>query len=162
ALVSATDIAAPIGNGALGVVHVGMDERTINDHVAALRRSLVGWSAVVTVLFSILGGIVVYVTVAKPVRLLTRVTTRIVAEGDLPQAIEFKSGDELGQLAAAFRDLVERLRSIPRQLSGLVDGVADVSQSVVRASATVSSGVGGVRTRVDETTDAIQRMLASL
>lgn len=55
-------------------------------------------------------------SVVKPLNALAAATARIVEHGDLAQEIELRSGDELGELARCFRDLVEKLRQIPLSL----------------------------------------------
>jgi len=49
----------------------------------------------------------------RPVAQLSAVVDRIVREGDLTQTIEIASDDEMGDLAAGFRAMVEKLREIP-------------------------------------------------
>src|SRR5262249_7193266 len=52
----------------------------------------------------------------RPITTLNSVVYRIVREGDLTQKIEVESADEIGQLAATFAKMVERLREIPANL----------------------------------------------
>lgn len=63
----------------------------------------------------------------RPAILLTEITARIVRDGDLTQRIDITSQDEIGQLAASFREMVEKLRAIPTTLKG---SVVDLSSSV--------------------------------
>jgi methyl-accepting chemotaxis protein len=57
----------------------------------------------------------------QPVRTLTKVTSEIVAKGDLTQSIEVTSNDEIGQLALAFAQMVEKLREIPKGLQATTE-----------------------------------------
>ncbi|HYV43853.1 MAG TPA: methyl-accepting chemotaxis protein [Myxococcaceae bacterium] len=114
---SATDIAAPISGGALGVVHVGMDRGLIDAQVGTLRARML-WLGLGAALVGIAAALfLVLVVVVRPVRELTRVTSDIVSKGDLTQTIQITSSDEIGQLAATFTKMVEKLRQIPLALS---------------------------------------------
>lgn len=78
-----------------------------------------------------------------PLRELTRVAREISQEGDLTLSVPVRSGDEVGQLAGAFREMVERLRTIHRELrdSGgtLATSAANMRRSAVQQQETVSS-----------------------
>ncbi|HEY8212224.1 MAG TPA: methyl-accepting chemotaxis protein [Myxococcaceae bacterium] len=110
------DIAAPISGGALGVVHVGMDRGAIDAQVRGLQGSMLwlGTGAALAGITAVL--FLVLVVVVRPIRELTRVTSDIVSKGDLTQTIQVSSQDEIGQLAATFTLMVEKLRQIPRAL----------------------------------------------
>jgi len=70
-----------------------------------------------------------------PLAVLTRVATRIATQGDLTQKVELESDDELGQLARSFRDMVERLREVPRTIEASVVGVSGAARAVGEATA---------------------------
>jgi methyl-accepting chemotaxis protein len=110
--INAIDVAAPIAHGVLGVVHVGMDWSSIERPVAALRRSMLLWSAAVATVAIVAGFALAAAMVVRPIRSLTRVTTEIAEHGDLTQRIEIGSKDEIGQLAASFSRMVGRLSAI--------------------------------------------------
>ena len=58
-----------------------------------------------------------------PLKVLTSATARIVETGDLKQSVDLRRDDEIGELAASFSQLVEKLRRIPSSLgdaSGLL------------------------------------------
>src|SRR5262245_18149463 len=52
----------------------------------------------------------------RPINTLNSVIYRIVRERDLTQKIDIESNDEIGELAATFARMVERLREIPASL----------------------------------------------
>jgi methyl-accepting chemotaxis protein len=82
-------------------------------------------------------------SLVHPLRALTRVAREISQEGDLTLSVPVYSGDEVGQLAGAFREMVERLRTIHRELhdSGgtLAISAANMRRSAVQQQETVSS-----------------------
>src|SRR6266550_3311863 len=110
--INAIDVAAPIALGTLGVVHVGMDWGSIERTVEGLRRSMLLWSAGIAALAIVAGFVLAAAMVVRPIRNLTRVTTKIAEDGDLTQRIEIRSTDEIGQLAASCSRMVGRLSAI--------------------------------------------------
>ncbi|MFL5343892.1 MAG: methyl-accepting chemotaxis protein [Hyalangium sp.] len=55
-------------------------------------------------------------SLVHPLRALTGVAREISQHGDLTLPVPVRSGDEVGQLADAFREMVERLRTIHHEL----------------------------------------------
>ncbi len=109
-LVDATDIAAPIGDGSLGVVHVGMNRADIADVIAAERSALYGRSGVVALLGVLLGAAVVIFVVARPIQRLSRAARR-AASGDFSAVDLGPSGnDEIGALTNTFRDMLGQIK----------------------------------------------------
>jgi two-component system, sensor histidine kinase len=108
--VEATDIGAPIGDGSLGVVHVGMNRKDIADVVNLARRRLLIRGALVTAAGAALGVLVVLLVVARPLQRLTRVARR-AATGDLaPGELEAGRSDEIGVLSDGFREMLQQVR----------------------------------------------------
>jgi methyl-accepting chemotaxis protein len=75
--------------------------------------------------------------VVRPIGVLTRVTRDIVDRGDLTQTIGVKSRDEIGELAATFTSMVDKLRTIP---TGLRESSELLSTSVTELSLTSEEG----------------------
>jgi methyl-accepting chemotaxis protein len=118
---SAIDVAAPIAGGALGTVHVGMDQALIQESVDSLREQVMLSGGVVALVGIAIGLLVTLMWVVRPIGELTRVTADIVRKGDLTQEIRISSRDEIGQLANTFSLMVEKLRAIPRNLGESAD-----------------------------------------
>jgi methyl-accepting chemotaxis protein len=82
-------------------------------------------------------------SLVHPLRALTGVAREISETGDLTLSVPVRSGDEVGQLAGAFREMVERLRTIHNELraSGgtLATSAANVRRSAEQQQETVSS-----------------------
>lgn len=68
-----------------------------------------------------------------PIALLTAATSRIVETGNLHQALDLSSGDEIGQLAASFTQLMEKLGRMLAELRARDRALAD-SNAQLRAS----------------------------
>jgi methyl-accepting chemotaxis protein len=142
------DIVAPVSGGALGLVHVGMDRMEIARQVGQLRSSMLGWALVVCLAGIALGLAVTITTVVRPIRALTRVTAEIVRTGNLSQAIPTFGGDEVGQLAESFGDMVQQLKQIHGNLQSSV--------------AQLSSSVTNLRNSSDEQNAMVSRQAAAL
>jgi HAMP domain-containing protein len=107
----AIDVAAPIANGTLGMVHVGMDQNEIDQQVRSLIRNTVLWG-VIGALFGTLFGVFFIIPVANRIRRMTDVALRIAA-GDLSQQeVGSGSGDEVGRMAEAFNTMLRSLRDL--------------------------------------------------
>ena len=107
------DVAAPVAAGALGVVHVGMDANVIASQKTDLWSKMLGLGGGVAVICVLACFGLMHLLVIRPVRELTRITSRIVADGDLTQDIAVRPGDEIGDLGLAFASMVDRLRDDP-------------------------------------------------
>ena len=68
-----------------------------------------------------------------PLALLTAATSRIVETGNLSQTLDLSSGDEIGQLATSFTQLIEKLGSMLAELRTRDRALAD-SNAQLRAS----------------------------
>jgi methyl-accepting chemotaxis protein len=84
----------------------------------------------------------------EPVRELTRVTSEIVLKGDLTQTIQVKSSDEIGLLASAFAQMVEKLRDIPKRLQ-------ETTQMLL-------SSVGALGKSTDDQSQMVSRQAAAV
>ncbi len=121
------DISVPIQSGALGTVHIGMYEAVIQKNVHGVLMRMFPF-----VLFILAVGIGAAVTFAAaithPIALLTMGVKRFSA-GELDEPIEITAQDEIGQLAAAFNDMTEKLRSttVSREyMEKLIDNMNDI------------------------------------
>ncbi|MEE9323083.1 MAG: ATP-binding protein [Candidatus Aenigmarchaeota archaeon] len=72
---------------------------------------------IVVVIFTILIGIFISRSITKPIIRL-RDAAKEIGEGKLGTKIEVKSGDEVGDLASAFRQMTEHLEASKKQLEG--------------------------------------------
>lgn len=125
--------------------------------------------------------------ITKPVALVLKSARAISREGDLNQEIDIHSGDEIGQLADSFRELIDSLQTLASNVEEVAKGSVDIdfqirsqhdvlSQSLTRmrdalrakAEAANSIAEGDLNTKVDVSSNvdtlgqAMQTMVKNL
>lgn len=109
------EVEAPLMQGALGSIHLGLRRSYVNGVIgAATGRAMLTLALVLAL--GVLALAAVVNQLVRPVRELSEVTRRIVEDGDLTQVVESRSKDEIGVLAGHFAQMVQRLRQIPLEL----------------------------------------------
>jgi methyl-accepting chemotaxis protein len=92
-----------------------------------------------------------------PIRDLTRVAGEIV-RGDLTQTVRVRSTDEIGQLAGAFGQMLEKLREIPLRLQESTQLLTASVDSLSRSTSAQSDTVARQATAVQETQVTVQEI----
>jgi methyl-accepting chemotaxis protein len=132
------DVPAPVITGA--VVHVGLDPAAGNAMVLQAQKLLVAITLAALVLAA-LGSLVVVARFVAPLRNLTHAAKRIV-DGDLTQTVEVDANDEVGELAEAFQQMVEKMKEVLRALQESVQLLSnaggELSQSTTDQSQTIT------------------------
>ena len=132
------DVPAPVITGA--IVHVGLDPAAGNAMVLQAQKLLVAITFAALVVAAFLSLVVVARFVA-PLRTLTHAARRIV-DGDLTQQIEVTANDEVGEVAAAFMQMVEKMKEVLRALQEsvqlLTNAGGELSQSTTDQSQTIT------------------------
>ena len=116
------DVPAPVMTGAL--VHVGLDPGHIAARLREAQMRLFGVTALAMVLAIGIAYLMVR-QIISPLRRLTHLTSRIL-DGDLTQRVDVTSSDEIGELAAAFGAMVEKLKQV---VGALQDSVRLLKQA---------------------------------
>ena len=130
------------------VVHVGLDPAEGRRAVVKAQNLL----AAFTLAALLLAALVSYWMVGRfvrPLRTLTDAASRIV-EGDLTQPVEVTSNDELGELAAAFGQMVNSLKEVLRTLKEAVQHLADAGSELEQSTSAQSQTVTMQATALQE------------
>jgi signal transduction histidine kinase len=106
------DSSAPILNGDIGVVRVGVSGRGSEYAITRLIKALVFTTLGVIVLGISFSGLLTWV-ITRPVMTLLN-ATRILTEGDFSVRAPENSGDEIGQLTSAFNQMAAELEMAER------------------------------------------------
>ncbi len=98
---------------------------------------------------------------AGPLISLVQVLGR-VAGGDLTVSVEAKSKDEVGQVAAAVRQMVEKLREILSHVGAAAAQVATASQQLSAATEQLSSGAQEQASSLEETAASLEEITGTV
>jgi methyl-accepting chemotaxis protein len=115
----------------------------------------------IAVFASLLLGISISRSITKPLEVAVDVSNRL-AEGDLTARIEVKSQDEVGQLLAAMRNMVEKLTRIISEVRAGANSVSSAGAQVSSTSQGLSQGTSEQAASVEETTSSLEQMSASI
>ena len=99
--------------------------------------------------------------ISRPVEYLAGEARRI-AEGDLTVQLQVSSRDETGDLAVAFSDMIERLKSI---VKGIVEAAQLIKQNaneVASASQQVASGASEQASSAEEISSSMEELSANI
>lgn len=123
------------------------------------------------ILMFTLGGIAIALAVVIAL-FLTRSITHPLSEGvsvmdmlaggDLRVDIQVKSTDELGQLLAAMKNMVDKLKAIVADVKGAADNVASGSQQLSSGAQQISQGATEQAASIEETSSSMEEMTSNI
>jgi len=132
------DVPALVITGA--IVHVGLEAAAGNAMVLRAQKLLVAITLAALVVAAFI-SLVVVARFVSPLRALTHAARRIV-DGDLTQRLEVGANDEVGEVAAAFGQMVEKMKEVLRALQEsvqlLTNAGGELSQSTTDQSQTIT------------------------
>ncbi|NTW57597.1 MAG: HAMP domain-containing protein [Nitrospirae bacterium] len=149
-IIEVTDIASPVGGGALGSIHIGLNITQIKTNIRNILLKIIYVGAGSLLALSIITVILATIIIA-PVRDLMRVAEAL-GSGDLSKKANVKSADELGQLGTTLNNTIDRLQ-------GLVQTEADrdkMQHQVMDLLSIVSGAAeGDLTVKAEVTADAL-------
>jgi len=86
----------------------------------------------------------------------------IVARGDLSQSLDIVQSDEIGQLASALNNMVDRLKEVVGNVQGAADNVASGSQQLSASSEEMSQGATEQAAAAEEASSSMEQMAANV
>ncbi|MBF0183403.1 MAG: methyl-accepting chemotaxis protein [Magnetococcales bacterium] len=142
-------------------------ESAVHDQKSKMEHEIQSVEGMVLVIsiVAILLGIAVAYLVARMIStaLIKGVAfAQAVATGDLTATIDVEQKDEIGQLAAALRGMVERLRSVAADMRDAADNVAAGSNQLSDASQSLSQGTTQQAASIEETSSAMEEMSSNI
>jgi methyl-accepting chemotaxis protein len=148
--IEVTDIASPVGGGALGSIHIGLNITQIKMNIRNLLLRIVYVGAAALAVLSLITIIMAAIIIA-PVRDLMRVAEAL-GRGDLSKKATVKTGDELGQLGRTLNDTIDRLQGLVQTESD-----RDKMQHQVMDLLSIVSGAaeGDLTVKAEVTADAL-------
>jgi methyl-accepting chemotaxis protein len=149
-IIEVTDIASPIGGGALGTIHIGLNITQIRENIQSILLNILYVGGAALLVLSVL-SLVLAAIIINPVKDLMRVAEAL-GSGDLSKKAAVKSSDELGQLGQTLNTTIDRLQ-------GLVQTEADrdkMQHQVMDLLSIVSGAAeGDLTVKAEVTADAL-------
>jgi methyl-accepting chemotaxis protein len=105
--------------------------------------------------------LVVIRSITRPLESLSRVATQIAA-GDLTGRIAYRSSDEIGALAEAFRTMRERLAETIGEVRSGARALSSAAAQLSQTSQSLSSGTAEQAATCEEMTTNLEQMSASI
>jgi signal transduction histidine kinase len=125
------DLAVPIFDGRLGVVHLGLSDASLRNTLDRTTKQLM-LDTVAAVLMGIILTTLLTRRLFRPIQELVQVSSAITA-GDLTQRSQNSSGDEVGKLAAAFNGMADYLQNLINELKQKEEARTHLLQKVIVA-----------------------------
>src|SRR5512143_1414782 len=137
------DISAPIVEGAVGYVHVGMDKGIIMSQLkSAMLRQLYLLSAIFVV--SVAAAYVFVNRVSQPLNKLTEYSRKL-AQHDFATTVEIKSNDEIGLLADTMQSMALELSEVfERYELALKDAIVELQNTLAYLTAVIDHMADGL------------------
>jgi methyl-accepting chemotaxis protein len=150
-IIDVMDAAVPIGNGTLGVVHVGVDLTLINSSIRKILINILGLGVGTLVLLTVLSLLMSAFTVS-PIKDLINVA-EAMGGGDLTKKARVTTGDEFGLLGTTLNNTIDRLQGLvqsesdrdkmQRQVIGLLSVVSTAAEGDLTSKAEVTADALG-------------------
>ncbi len=147
----------------MGDLKIKAAKQTSDDNTKlanAASRLMIGL-AIAGALISIIFGFFISNIISNPLR--KGVTfAQAVAAGDLTQKIDLNQKDEIGQLALALNQMVEKLSSIVGEVMTASDNVASGSQELSATAQQMSQGATEQAASAEEVSSSMEEMASSI
>jgi len=112
-------------------------------------------------IFSVLIAFFITRSITTPVSQALSVSNRL-AEGDLTMTVEVKTGDEMGQLLTAMRNMVERLRDVVANVNTAAGNVTSGSRQMSSGSQQISEGATEQAASAEEVSSSMEEMSSNI
>jgi methyl-accepting chemotaxis protein len=158
----ADDVSAPILEGEIGVVHVGMDRGLIDASVRTVVFKEIGLLSVIF-LVSCLVAFVVMRKITFPLRQMALILKEIAhGEGDLTMRIEIQTRDEVGETAQWFNVFIGKIHDLVVQVKAAVAQTGGAANQLAVAVEQFSGGSQQQTASLEETAATLDRITSSV
>jgi len=129
---------------------------------AAAQARIISLSGIgVGVALALLLGVVISRMITRPILIGVRAAEGL-ASGDLNQTIDIDQKDEVGDLAAALRHMIQKLREVVGQVQGGAENVASGSEELSATTQSLSQGATEQAASVEEISSSMEEMAANI
>jgi PAS domain S-box-containing protein len=137
------DISAPILEGAIGFVHVGMDKGII---MSQMQSAMVRQLYLLTIIFLISITMAYFLVnkVSQPLNKLTEYSKKL-ASHDFSSAVDITSNDEIGLLAATMKSMATDLHEVfDRYEQAINDAIVELQNTLAYLTAVIDNMADGL------------------
>jgi len=131
------------------------------DEDYAFTRNIVIAATVVSVGIGAALALILTTLIAKPLVEVTSVANRL-ADGDLSMDIDARGRDEIGELTAAFGNMVGKLREVVSEVRTVSDNVASGATELSGGAQQISQGATEQAASIEETSSSMEEMTANI
>ena len=125
-------------------------------------RNVVIGATMLAIIVAIAAVMLLTKLIARPLADLTTNVANRLAIGDLTMEIEVKGKDETGQLLAAMKNMVEKLRGVVTDVRTVSDNVAAGSQELSSGAQQISEGATEQAASIEETSSSMEEMTSNI
>jgi methyl-accepting chemotaxis protein len=144
----------------LGAVSITLDVTEEFDAIRKADLALWGIQGVTQViLYFVIGWLISFVT--RPLHDAVDVAGA-VAKGDLTQRIDVKSGDEVGELLQALKDMNESLGGIVAEVRNATESITTASQEIAQGNADLSQRTEEQASSLEETASSMEELTSAV
>ena len=144
----------------LGAVSVTMD---VSHEFDVMRKvNIAFWGALFALQlfwYLVIGKLIGYIT--RPLQEAVDVADA-VAKGDLTRRIEVNSGDEVGKLLQALKDMNDSLSGIISEVRGSTDSITTASQEIAAGNADLSQRTEEQASSLEETASSMEELTSTV
>ncbi len=148
-------------NESLGSVEVYGTEQFLRQE---LRRELIGIALLIVLLDALLLiglSVTIQRLLKRPIEELLHIA-QAVGRGDLTYHIAVRQRNEIGQLAAAFQEMIDRLENTLRDVKSAADMVAAGSAQTSSSAAQMSQGATAQAAATEQVSSSMEEMTANI
>jgi methyl-accepting chemotaxis protein len=132
----------------------------MNAQIVSANTLMLG-GAIGSIIFGLLVAVVITRAITKPVSMGVNFA-KLVANGDLSQKLDIAQKDEMGQLAKALNNMVEKLKEVVANVQSAADNVASGSQQLSASSEEMSQGSTEQAAAAEEASSSMEQMAANI
>lgn len=131
-------------------------------HAAAIQAEIIAASgAVLGVILALIIGFVLTRMITIPI-IKGVAFANVIANGDLSQQLDIQQKDEIGQLATALNNMVEKVKEVVGNVQSAADNVASGSQELSASSEEMSQGSTEQAAAAEEASSSMEQMAANI
>ena len=159
------EIGGQVTAEAVAVADAGMEQTNNIANEAVTALSTAEYVMAIGLIIALVVGIAIAIfitrAITKPIFKGVKFAEAI-AEGDLTQRLDIVQKDEIGQLASALNNMVDKLKDVVANVQSAADNVASGSQELSASSEEMSQGSTEQAAAAEEASSSMEQMAANI